>query len=302
MSDAPSVDSASRLERLERELVRCIGGALDFRLTVSDQDDNLDAVATGINVLLDEVEYAMVEAAARREAQAALQNQALLFETIQDGVSVIGPDGKVTAWNPSARVLFGLSAEEVLGGRSFPMLTADEAAALDTEVVASLATERVWHGEVIVERSEGERCICETTIVPVKASGGQSLGRVQIFRDVTEARTLEQRLQHAERLKSLGLLAGGVAHDFNNQLTGIQSAAEVLRRLLGQDIEHLSPYVDTILLASQRAAILTEQLLAFARRGPMRLEPVSMNDVVREMVDLLKRSVDKRIEVRLDTA
>ena len=95
--------------------------------------------------------------------------------------------------------------------------------------------------------------------------------------------------------------AGGVAHDFNNQLTGIQAAGEVLRRTLREAQPESLPYIDTILLASNRAAALTEQLLAFARRGPLRLEPVSLNEVVNEVVALFKRSVDKRIAVSVDT-
>lgn len=180
------------------------------------------------------------------------------------------------------------------------MLDLEESAALDAEVRERLDVEPAWHGEVMATRVGGLPSVYQTTIVSVKSACGDVVGRVQIFRDVTEARLLEERLRHAERLKSLGVLAGGVAHEFNNQLTGIRSAAEMLRRHLGDSDAQLSAYIEGILLATKRAAGLTTQLLTFARRGPMEMEPLDLNDMAREVVNLLTRSLDKRIAVRTE--
>ena len=300
MTEALVEDRAKRLARLEREMIRCIGGDFDARLTLSERSDELDAIATGINILLDEVQHAMGVAARRGEDAAALQKQALLFEAIQDGVMVIGSEGTVVAWNPAACELFGLSSEEVVGGSPFPMFSDEVSLRLEGEVMRALERERVWLGEVEVEGASGTLRTCQVTIVPVSGSGDEMVGRVQNFRDVTDSRLLEQRVQHAERLKSLGLLAGGVAHDFNNQLTGIQTAAEVLQKMLIDEQGTLSTYVESILLASRRAANLTEQLLAFARRGPRRCEPVNVNDLIQEVSELVRRGSDKRIKVTLD--
>jgi PAS domain S-box-containing protein len=301
MSEPPASNSSARLARLQDELLRCISGELDCRLTTSSTGDDLDAIATGINVLLDEVQFAIAETAARRRTEQVLQKQALVFNSIEEGVSVIGPEGLIVAWNPAAHKLFGLVPEQVLGKPPFPMLPALHATQSEQEVQSALDLGEPWVEEVQARGSDGQARICEVTAVPIRGDAGEHLGRVQLYRDVTDARLLERRLRHVERLKSLGVLAGGIAHDFNNQLAGIQSAAEVLMRRLGEDPE-VSPtsYVQAILRSVHRASALTTQLLAFARQGPLQLEPVDIDAVIHEVVDLFRRTVDKRYTVRLD--
>lgn len=112
---------------------------------------------------------------------------------------------------------------------------------------------------------------------------------------------LENQLQQAEKLKVIGQLAGGIAHDFNNQLAGIMGYAELLQSERRDD-PLVQEYTNAILAPGRRAADLTGKLLAFARRGQYRREPVDLHAVVREVLSLLSRSIDKNITVveRLD--
>jgi signal transduction histidine kinase/ActR/RegA family two-component response regulator len=114
-------------------------------------------------------------------------------------------------------------------------------------------------------------------------------------REVSLQRTSEQ-LRQSEKMQAIGQLAGGVAHDFNNQLSGIMGFAEMLAERL-EDPE-LKKYADQILTASTRAADLTRQLLAFGRKGKYLNVPTDIHKVIGEVVDLLNRSIDKRIEIK----
>ncbi len=114
--------------------------------------------------------------------------------------------------------------------------------------------------------------------------------------DVTERRQLENRLRHSEKMEAIGQLAGGVAHDFNNQLGGILGYADLLSRRI--DDPGLRGYADGIIKAARRAAELTQKLLAFARKGNYISVPVNLHEVIHEVVNLLKHSLDKRIVIK----
>ncbi len=109
-----------------------------------------------------------------------------------------------------------------------------------------------------------------------------------------EKRMLENRLHQSEKLQAIGQLAGGVAHDFNNQLTGIIGFADLLRYEL-QGNYRLSHYVDNILTAARHSADLTRQLLAFARKGKYLSVEVDVHRTITEVISLLQHSIDKRI-------
>ncbi len=130
---------------------------------------------------------------------------------------------------------------------------------------------------------------------------GEVVSIVAIGRDITAQRLMEERLRQSEKMQAIGQLAGGVAHDFNNQLTGILSAAE----LLSQGLEHdpdMRELADMIITAAEHSTRLTRQLLAFARKGKLRTVPVDMHGTVQDVVALLRRSIDKRITLHQELA
>jgi PAS domain S-box-containing protein len=114
-----------------------------------------------------------------------------------------------------------------------------------------------------------------------------------VVRDISERQRLQAELQESEKLQAVGQLAGGIAHDFNNQLTGILANATILESKL--EDPRLKKCAELIVRCSQRSADLTSQLLAFARRGKHQDVAVDIFELVGEVVELLKHSIDKRI-------
>jgi signal transduction histidine kinase/CheY-like chemotaxis protein len=125
-------------------------------------------------------------------------------------------------------------------------------------------------------------------------------GLVQLERSLERRQRLEAELQHAEQLRALGQLASGVAHDFNNQLTAIISAAEFLRRELGQTSSEAQTYVDEITAAAHRSADLTRQLLATARRAEPRQQALDVAALVHQVTGLLQRTLPRNIQVEVE--
>ncbi|MDD3148095.1 MAG: response regulator, partial [Candidatus Riflebacteria bacterium] len=130
----------------------------------------------------------------------------------------------------------------------------------------------------------------------IRNDAGEQIGMVVVFRDVTDERALQIQLLHSQKMDAIGKLAGGVAHDFNNMLGGIMGAAELLETSVQSNPEALN-FVKIILEASDRAAQLTSKLLAFARRQPVIPRPLNLIEPLNEAVELLKRTIDRRIRI-----
>jgi signal transduction histidine kinase/ActR/RegA family two-component response regulator len=140
--------------------------------------------------------------------------------------------------------------------------------------------------------------------VPLTVSGGGDVeGAVLMFVDITdrkraeeERRSLEARVQHAQKLESLGILAGGIAHDFNNLLTGILGNVSLALDGLAEDAPLLGN-LRRVERAAERAAELTNQMLAYAGKASFVVGPLSLNAVVRDLVPLLGSSVSKKAQL-----
>ncbi|MGD0657990.1 MAG: response regulator, partial [Syntrophorhabdales bacterium] len=117
--------------------------------------------------------------------------------------------------------------------------------------------------------------------------------------DITDKRMLEEQLRQAQKMEAIGTLAGGVAHDFNNLLTVIMGFSNLIQMKIGPD-DHLRPYVDQIVASANKAADLTQSLLAFSRKQRINPEPHKMNDVVRSTAKLLKRLLPEDIELKVE--
>lgn len=114
--------------------------------------------------------------------------------------------------------------------------------------------------------------------------------------DITKERRLKERIRQMQKMDAVGQLAGGVAHDFNNQLSAFMGYADMLRTRL--DEPELREYADYVLVGARRAADLTRKLLAFSRQGHYQSIPVDIHDIVHEVVHLLNHSIDKKIEIQ----
>ncbi|GAC1632345.1 MAG: hypothetical protein NVS9B10_26770 [Nevskia sp.] len=208
------------------------------------------------------------------------------------------PGPRILFVNDAFERLTGYRRDEVIG-RTPRMLQGPETQRAELDRIRT-ALER-WEpvrAELINYTKSGEKIWLELEIVPIANSTGWFTHWVAVERDITERKTVQDRLRQSERLESLGQLTGGVAHDFNNLLTVIQGNAEILSEQLSSQPQ-MRKLALMIGKAAERSAELTRSLLAFARKQPLAPRLVEVNRLLVEMDPLLRRSLGEHVEVRL---
>ncbi len=235
----------------------------------------------------------------QKSIEDALKNSENRFRSITenavDYIFIKDRDRKYTFVNSAMKNLLGLPENEILGK------TPEEIFGPKEGNIIKEVDDRAFAGETVNETREliiGEKKLAFNTLqTSLTVENGMVTSIMGIVRDVTKQKQLEEQLQQSEKMRAIGQLAGGIAHDFNNQLAGIVGYADILRLELSNNPE-LSYYADNILLTSKRAADLTSQLLAFARKGKYLTIPVDIHMIIVEVVNILHRTIDKRIVIR----
>ncbi len=216
-------------------------------------------------------------------------------EQAGEGIIITDASGAITFCNPAFERITGYPKEEVLGRNPRFLQSGKHDEAFYRRMWDTLLSGSVWEGRISNRRKDGTLFEEESTISPL-VEAGKIAGFVAVIRDVTERIGLENRLRQANRLDSIGRLAGGVAHDFNNLLTVINGYAEyALRSLPGEHPLHHA--LTQIRKAGGRAAELTSQLLAFSRKQVVAPKPVQLNDVVTDSLAMFRRLVGEDIEI-----
>ncbi len=227
-----------------------------------------------------------------------------VIEHLSVGVVVQDLATGVALANPAALRLLGVTLEELqrrpLGEPGWDVVREDGTQILpaDRPVVQAVTTGRPVTNTVLgVSQPPGApRVWLLVSANPLVDADGRLAEVLVGFQDITERRDLEGRLRQAQRMEAVGQLAGGVAHDFNNLLTAIIGYSSVVQRDLMEDGARMEDVAE-IRAAAERAAALTQQLLAFGRRQLLQPEVLSINDVVRDAERLLRRLLGEDIRI-----
>jgi PAS domain S-box-containing protein len=259
------------------------------------------ATRTALETIAAEMGGVLRRLQATEELRESRESLSITLDAIGDGVIATDTGQRVQRMNPVAEELTGWPQSEARGRplrEVMPILDAETGEALTCpagEVLAGGERRDLDEGAVLVDRDGNERPIADSA-APIRDPEGACVGVVVAFRDVSSQRQMEEQLRQAQKMESIGRLAGGVAHDFNNLLGGMMGYAELLARRL--EDQTLRQYAETVLQTGERAASLTEKLLAFGRKSSRQNVPVDLHELVREVFGLLRHSLDPRIALR----
>ena len=237
----------------------------------------------------------------RHESQARIAEQAAVLDQANDAIVVLDLDKRVTFWNRGAERLYGWTADEMVG-HVWDARPVDNEESTRRAAEAALRAEHTWTGE-LRQRTKAGTLVSVLSRWTVMLDAHRAPRAVLLIAtDITERKALERQFLRAQRLESIGTLAGGMAHDLNNVLTPILLSLDVLAQLVTDDVGH--ELLGTIKSSAQRGADLVRQVLSFARgvesvHGPLELRAL-FDDVSKLVLDTFPKTIATTVEVADD--
>jgi len=237
---------------------------------------------------------------AQEQIRKSEEDLRITLNSIGDAVIATDINSRITRMNPVAAELTGWEVKEAEGRHLeevFYIRDHQNSERNENPVNTVLATGEVVDLEnstVLVSRNGALYHISDSA-APIRDSDNNIVGSVLVFRDVTEQYVLKERLRHSEKMEAIGQLTGGIAHDYNNMLSGIFGGVELLEK--AKDNTEAKKYIDLIKVSAQRTSELTKKLLSFGRKSDLVFTNINLNEAVENTIEILKYTLDKKIEI-----
>ena len=283
------VSRGEPVESLEVERIRSDGQRITISLTVSPIRDSSGNVVGASSIKRD--------ITAQKRTQAALEAESARSRELAQALDVAqammrGLDGRITFWSSGSARLYGYSVSEALGRISHELLKTEVPIPLD-EIRAILQASGRWEGELVHVAKDGRRVHVASQWILRRGRASEPASVIEVNTDVTAQRLIEERARQSERMEVVGQLAGGVAHEANNQMTVVLGAASFL---LGRtDLpEAARKDLEYIREAAERTAAITAQLLAFSRRQVIQIRVFELDEAIHGLDGVLRRALGER--------
>jgi two-component system, cell cycle sensor histidine kinase and response regulator CckA len=233
---------------------------------------------------------------ARKQAEAERERLISAIEQAAEIIIITDSEGTIQYVNPTFERVTGYTRAEAVGQNPRILKSGKHDAAFYQQFWATLKRGETWWGRLINRRKDGSLYTEEATISPVRDASGKTVNYVAAKRDISEQILLQDQLAQAQKMESVGRLAGGVAHDFNNMLQVILGNTALALQDLPAG-SSLRECLEEVQRSAQRSAELTRQLLAFARKQTISPRILDLNDTVAGMLKMLRRLIGEDIDL-----
>ena len=257
--------------------------------TVPHKTENGEMLFAEVNV--DITDRVRVE----EELRAAKDEVDQIFHTAADGMRIIDKNFTILRTNETFASMVGIPREDIVGCKCYDIFKGSSCHTPNCSMQAIMSGQESLETESLRTRPDGKEIPCIIAAHPFKATDGTVIGIVEDFKDISERHILEAQIRQAQKMESVGTLAGGIAHDFNNLLGGILGYLSIMKTSL-DPADRNYRYVELIEKAGKRAATLTNQLLAFSRKGKYEISAVNINNSIHNVLDILESTINKNIE------
>jgi PAS domain S-box-containing protein len=274
----------SRIANLTENITRIgASGDLSARLAVTGRDE-ITYLGDAINAMLEDLERTQLD---RHEGRTRLS---VMMDKMPAVLWTTDTELRFTSGMGAGLEALGLRAHEMEGKSLFEYFRTD-----DQEFIAIAAHRKALTGQSVTYEIEWQKHVFDSHVQPLKGSDGQLLGVIGVALDITDRKHLADQLRVSQKMQAVGELAGGVAHDFNNLLMIVKGHAEMLLdRIDSSSARH---NLEQIQGATERAATLTRQLLAFSRKQVLQPKVLDLNDVVAGMIKMFSRVIGENIDL-----
>ena len=242
---------------------------------------------------------AIVNITERKRSEEKIREQATLLDNAQEAIGVRSLENRLTYWNKGAQRLYGWTAEEAIGKDPVEFLFKDKEEPPQLIEAKKIVLEKgEWTGELHQKTKDGKEIDVESHWTLIRDSEDRPKSILTINMDITDRKKLEAQLLRAQRMESIGTLAGGIAHDLNNMLTPIMLSLDILKEKF---TDEQSQRLLTILEKnSQRGADLIKQVLSFSRGIEGERKPLQVSDIISEIEKIIRETFPRNIELRND--
>ena len=228
----------------------------------------------------------------RKRAEERIREQAALLDEAQDAILVRDLDDRILFWNKGAETIYGWTAEEAVGQNAREILFREDLSQF--EKARGLLLDRgEWAGELRQATRAGNEITVESRWTLVRDDAGEPASVLVINTDITERKKIESQFLRAQRMESIGTLAGGIAHDLNNVLSPILMSVDMLR-LKFTDAES-QQYLKMLQASAERGAEMIKQVLSFARGVQGERIPLDPKYLIKDVVKILQETLPKSI-------
>lgn len=289
-------------QRVRREIHEALSQGRQFELsyrivTANGTERIVWERGTGIhseNGRLEYLEGFITDITEIRRSQDKIAVQAALLDRAQDAIIVRDLHGIITYWNQGASRLYGWRQEEALGKPVLELFYRDNAAYL--KALQALLEHSEWSGELQHVTRENREIAVESRWTLLRDEKGHPKSILTINTDITEKKRLEAQFLRAQRMESIGTLAGGIAHDLNNVLAPIIMSIDLLR--LSVKAEEDQELLNQMYASANRGADLVRQVLSFARGVGGRRVSINPSYLIKEVAKIVKETFPKSITIR----
>ncbi|MBV5306680.1 MAG: PAS domain S-box protein [Desulfobulbaceae bacterium] len=233
---------------------------------------------------------------ASKQAKAERMRLMAAIEQVGDGIVMTDTKGIIQFVNPAFKEMTGYHDNDITGQHPRILRSGRQDKHFYRTLWETISNGKTWTGRLVNKRRDGSFYTVATTISPVLNASERIVNYVAVQRDITENLRLADQLQQAHKMEAIGLLAGGVAHDFNNMLGVILGYAEVALLHAAPD-PSLRANLEEIIKAARRSAEITRQLLTFAHKQTITPEVLDLNQVVSSMLKMIRRLIGEDIEL-----
>ena len=231
----------------------------------------------------------------RKRAEERIQEQAALLDEAQDAILVRDLDQRILFWNKGAEHIYGWTAEEAIGRNAQELLFKGQPSAPFAEARRAVMQQGEWQGELHQTRRDGNEIIVEGRWTLVRDEHGEPTSILVINTDITEKKRMESQFLRAQRMESIGTLAGGIAHDLNNVLSPILMAIDMLQ--LRTTDESSKKWLDVLRTNAERGGNMVRQVLSFARGVEGERVALQPKHLIKEIVKILRETLPKSVEI-----
>ncbi len=261
--------------------------------TLQEANRELQASQTAtLNIIEDLKEENQV----RKAKEAELEKVTMAIEQAGEVIMITDPAGMIQYLNPAFETVTGYAREEAVGKTPGILKSGQQDQTFYQNLWETITSGRIWQGRMVNQRKDGTLYTEDATISPVFDAAGKIINYVGVKRDVTAHLELTSQLQQAQKMESVGRLAGGVAHDFNNKLTVMMGYTQLVMGGLDRG-DPTYGNLEEVMKAGEQSVAIVRQLLAFARKQIIVPEVLELNETVEDMLKMLRRLIGEDIDL-----